>query len=199
MKTQLELVFETIHEGAVLIDEQGVIYRVNRAAQNIIQRNREELVGHSVDDTEWPNGNGEKTTFKSMLGSRSAGNEVKDMIVGIEHKNNEFHWIRVNTTHILNKLGKFEGAIIILEDVTGQKVEDEKETQAGKIKDIKQETRKIAHDFNNYFTAISGYAEILSEELASNKRLHCYVNRIATSIERACCLSNRLSEAGEKI
>ncbi len=201
MKTQLDILFETIREGAILIDEQGVIYRVNRAAQTIINRDKEELVGHSVDETEWPNVdiNGKKTPLKSMIGLQNRGNEVKDMIVGIEHSNNELHWIRVNSNHILNRLGKFEGAIIILEDVTDQNGDDTKVKQVKGVEDLKQETRKIAHDFNNQFTCISGYAEILSEELASNKRLHRYINKIVVSIKRACSLSTRLSEAGEKV
>ncbi|MGD8189664.1 sigma 54-interacting transcriptional regulator [Brevibacillus ginsengisoli] len=51
---QLEVLIESIHEGIIAIDEQGVITTCNQAAQELIQQDKSELIGKKMKDV-WPN------------------------------------------------------------------------------------------------------------------------------------------------
>ncbi|MCC0566103.1 sigma 54-interacting transcriptional regulator [Brevibacillus borstelensis] len=43
--TQLETLIESIHEGIIAIDERGLISNCNKTAQQLIQKNKQELIG----------------------------------------------------------------------------------------------------------------------------------------------------------
>lgn len=43
--TKLETLIESIHEGIIAIDDQGIVITCNRTAQQLIQRSKDELIG----------------------------------------------------------------------------------------------------------------------------------------------------------
>lgn len=51
---QLEVLIESIHEGIIAIDENGIITTCNQTAQQLIQKKKEELIGVSIEQV-WPN------------------------------------------------------------------------------------------------------------------------------------------------
>lgn len=59
-----------------------------------------------------------------------------------------------------------------------------------------QVASRIAHDFNNLLTLISGYAEILSGDLATNKKSKQMVNEIQITASRASLLTGQLQAIG---
>ena len=206
IKAQFECLFGTIHEGAILVDRDGVVIKVNQAAENMIGRKALDLLGNRFDASDWmvcrPDGTMVSLHKLFNLGVVKEIGQISDMIVGISPSKNCLHWIRVNSSKILNKLGRFEGVAIILEDITEKKyiLDEQKRLKeyVGKIENLERLVcfaRKVTHDFNNQFACAMGYADILSEELGDNKKLNTYAEKISSSIEKATSLSFKLQNA----
>lgn len=51
---QLEVLIESIHEGIIAIDEQGIITTCNQTAQELIHKTKAELIGKEMKEI-WPN------------------------------------------------------------------------------------------------------------------------------------------------
>ncbi|HAX92916.1 MAG TPA: hypothetical protein DCY25_03030 [Bacteroidales bacterium] len=54
----------------------------------------------------------------------------------------------------------------------------------------------IAHDLNNVLTIISGYAEMLRDDLADNESFKANAERILSAVDRAKSLTGKLLESG---
>jgi PAS domain S-box-containing protein len=84
-------------------------------------------------------------------------------------------------------------------DITARKAAESHLLQAQKLESIGRLAGGIAHDFNNMLFAIAGYAELLSEDLAVDRRGHldadealASVSAIAQATERATALTRQL-------
>jgi nitrogen-specific signal transduction histidine kinase len=84
------------------------------------------------------------------------------------------------------------GAVSIARDVTREQALEEQLRQAHRMEAIGQLAGGIAHDFNNLLTAVSGYAELLTEELGPGEPTTEYVTEIAGAARRGADLVRQL-------
>jgi len=94
---------------------------------------------------------------------------------------------------IVEALAGPDGATVqehgVTQDVTEQKLAEDRLYQAQKMEAVGQLTGGIAHDFNNLLAIIQGNAELLSEELESGKP---EVEEILDAVLRGAALTQRL-------
>lgn len=69
---------------------------------------------------------------------------------------------------------------------------EEQLRQSQRLESVGQLTGGVAHDFNNLLTVILGNAELLSEQLASNSRLHSLADMISRAAQRGAELTRHL-------
>jgi PAS domain S-box-containing protein len=77
-------------------------------------------------------------------------------------------------------------------DVSKRYETDERTRQSQKLEAIGQLTGGVAHDFNNLLTVILGNAELLSEELSREPKLHALAEMTVTAALRGAELTKRL-------
>ncbi|MCX7792909.1 MAG: transporter substrate-binding domain-containing protein [Thermodesulfovibrionales bacterium] len=82
--------------------------------------------------------------------------------------------------------------IIIANDITDKKEMEEKLRLAQKMEIIGRFTGSIAHDFNNYLTAIIGFSEIVSMKLNDYPELKRHIDAVLESAEKAASLIKQL-------
>jgi PAS domain S-box-containing protein len=88
------------------------------------------------------------------------------------------------------------GILTLIDDVTNHR-ELKAELRHAYTMEIRgQVASRIAHDFNNLITLISGYAEILSSDLQDNERALQMVNEIQSTASRASMLTTQLQAIG---
>jgi two-component system, cell cycle sensor histidine kinase and response regulator CckA len=88
------------------------------------------------------------------------------------------------------------GILTLIDDVTNHR-ELKAELRHAYTMEIRgQVASRIAHDFNNLLTLISGYAEILSGDLAENERAAQMVREIQSTASRASMLTTQLQAIG---
>ncbi len=92
--------------------------------------------------------------------------------------------------------GEEPGILTLIDDVTNHR-ELKAELRHAYTMEIRgQVASRIAHDFNNLLTLISGYAEILSNDLSSDDRSMQMVKEIQATASRASMLTGQLQTIG---
>lgn len=93
---------------------------------------------------------------------------------------------------IRNETGRAVRMVGSMEDVTEQRMLDERLRHSQKLETIGQLTGGVAHDFNNLLTVILGNAEILSDRLSEDESLKSLADMTISAAERGAELTNRL-------
>ena len=78
----------------------------------------------------------------------------------------------------------------MIEDVTGRKELEAQMREAQKMEAVGRLAGGIAHDFNNILTVVSGYTELLRDQLP--EEAHADVDTILDSVKRASDLTRQL-------
>jgi two-component system, cell cycle sensor histidine kinase and response regulator CckA len=91
----------------------------------------------------------------------------------------------------------------VMRDITSRKHLEEQLRQSQRLDSLGQLAGGVAHDFNNLLTIISGYSEMIREELDSDHSLREPVEEISLAAERATALTRQLlafsrRQAGER-
>jgi two-component system, cell cycle sensor histidine kinase and response regulator CckA len=80
----------------------------------------------------------------------------------------------------------------IAEDITERRVLEDQFRQSQKMEAVGRLAGGIAHDFNNLLTVVSGYTEVLLDELAPADPLHAKAEAIQQASDRATTLTRQL-------
>ena len=88
--------------------------------------------------------------------------------------------------------GSIWGAAFVITDVTERKRLEVQLRQAQKMEAVGQLAGGVAHDFNNLLTVISGYDQLLVNNLAAGDRCGVYAREIMNAAERASTLTRQL-------
>ncbi len=92
--------------------------------------------------------------------------------------------------------GEATGILTLIDDVTNNRELMAELRHAHAMEMRGQIASRIAHDFNNLLTLISGYAEILSSDLAGNERSLQMTREIQATSSRASMLTVQLQAIG---
>ena len=120
----LKSLLDNLHEGVVIHQSDTQIVYANRAASEIFGFSIEEMIGKKATDSAWffidehhkqllPHDYPISKLFDS-------GNNIVNMILGVQKSSGDFLWLDVNATIVTNIPDK-KTAMIIFNDVTDQK------------------------------------------------------------------------------
>ncbi len=124
--------------------------------------------------------------------------EVRDFEVQLRRLDGPPVWVSLTARAIRgpdSQILSYEGAMT---DVSDRKALETQLIQAQKMEAIGQLAAGVAHDFNNMLTAISGYAELLDEDLGPEDAHHGSVEEIRHAAARAATLTRQLLAFGRR-
>jgi PAS domain S-box-containing protein len=101
-------------------------------------------------------------------------------------------WAELDLEPIFDASGAHTHWIGILRDVSERRLLEEQLYHAQKLEAVGRLAGGVAHDFNNLLTAISGFSELLLEELPPGTGPHGEVQQIKSAAERATALTRQL-------
>ena len=169
---------EAMSDGFFTLDGEGRFTYLNPQSEALLERRGEDLIGEFV----WE-------AFPETAGSR----------FGVEYRRALSERVPVRFEESYEPLGRTfearaypvaEGLAVYFTDVTDERVRDERVRQAQRLEAIGRVTATVAHDFNNFLTAIGGFAGLGQD--ASQESGREYFAEIASASERAVALTRQL-------
>ena len=100
--------------------------------------------------------------------------------------------VRISGRAVASSDGPSDALEAIAEDITARRVLEDQFRQAQKMEAVGRLAGGIAHDFNNLLMVISGYTEILLDQLAPEHSLHAKAESIQQASDRASALTRQL-------
>jgi two-component system, cell cycle sensor histidine kinase and response regulator CckA len=120
----------------------------------------------------------------------------QDSVHGVElewrRKDGSMFAVRCDTHVVMDSEGYLEFLETFVEDVTERREMELQLRQGQKMEAIGRLAGGIAHDFNNLLGVISGYAELVSEQIDPVGEVHNSVEQIRKAAERASALTRQL-------
>lgn len=129
VEQRFDALIDTISEGVLLMDSRGVFRDCNRAAQSILGRSSDDIVGSRFNDDSWnglredgtPLPNAEFPFWRAYVERETVPNEV----MGIYPPDAPPRWIRVNAQPLFHDGDEEPYAVLVcFDDITDEKLKE---------------------------------------------------------------------------
>jgi len=190
--------FENAAQGILSIDAAGSILSFNAMAEKIFGYPREQIVGKKLEvlmpETRAETHEQHRRQYFATPRSRPMGLGMD--LVGRRQDGSEFP-VEISLSHIPTAGGTV--AVAFVNDVS-ERLRAENERQklertlehATKMEAVGRLAGGIAHDFNNLLTALSGFAEVVLDELPEDHPLYQGAKETLKTCQRSASLVRRL-------
>jgi len=190
----LSLTLDSIAEGVIVCDSNGNITRINPAAEKLLERSRQEVVGKYFDEvlllTNIENNERVQGLLYEVI--KKASPIVFEQAVNLISKLDKNRLVMCSSAPIINPLQHVTGAVLIINDITEKNKQDNQLRRSQKMEALGKLTGGIAHDYNNMLGIVMGYAELLQAALSEQPKLTDYVQQIYRASERGAKLTAKL-------
>ncbi|MDX9753298.1 MAG: PAS domain S-box protein [bacterium] len=197
--------YETMNQGVVYQDRDGIIIRANPAAAEILGLTLDQVMGRTSHDHRWDAIHEDGSPFPgkdhpSMVALRT-GAAVHNVIMGIFHPiQNTYRWILVDAHPEFQPNESTPSQIITtFTDITEIKqIQEEKEKlqnqliQSQKMEAVGRLAGGVAHDFNNMLGVIIGHADIALMQMKPENPFYSDLKEILKAAQRSADLTRQL-------
>jgi two-component system NtrC family sensor kinase len=171
-----ETTFNALAEGIAVVGPDGAILRANLALAALVEVPERELVGQNFRALL----SGAAEAVSGLIEASYREERTAPLVVRLEHNN------RVLRLTAAPLAGVEPGSVVILiEDVTEQRLLEAQIIQNDKMASIGQLVSGVAHELNNPLTSIAGLAELLLERPAHPELPREHLRVIHDQAERA--------------
>jgi PAS domain S-box-containing protein len=197
-------VLDASPNAIVAVDEGGLVVYANPQTARTFGYRPDELLGRPVEaliPERIAAGHARRrAAFTALAVARPMGIGLE--LAGRRRDGTEFP-VEISLSPLDTPTGRRVFATIV--DITARKTAEAQLLQAQKLESIGRLAGGIAHDFNNMLFAIRGYAEMLEEDLAPERRAeldpdlaHANAAAITNVVERATLLTTQLLAFGRR-
>jgi PAS domain S-box-containing protein len=181
---------ETSNDLIWSVDAEGRCTFVNRgAAQRILGYEPEEILGHPFTEFMVPERAQQDVETFARTKEGEANFHYESELV---RKDGTPVQIRCNAIAVRDEHGKVVGVTGTATDITEHKRLEEQFRQAQKMQAIGRLAGGVAHDFNNLLTVITGYSELLLQEVQFTDASRDLIREIIRAADRAAALTRQL-------
>ncbi|PYP00978.1 MAG: hybrid sensor histidine kinase/response regulator [Gemmatimonadetes bacterium] len=179
---------EGVRDVIFALSPEGTITSLNPAFETITGSRREDWVGRPFENLVHP----EDLPFALELLGRVVRGDLRAVSqFRVATAKGDYRMGEFSATPPLLE-GRLIGILGIGRDVTERVQLEQQLRQAQKMEAVGRLAGGIAHDFNNILTAITGYADLLLEDLRPSDSRHQDVAEIRKAADRAAGLTRQL-------
>jgi two-component system, NtrC family, sensor kinase len=184
-----ENILESMDAGILVLDLDGKTARWNRAMESLYGRNRDEVLGRTLDEV-FP-----EAFLEALRGSLVLGRtEEIDHIYKLHLPTADGRSLMVNVSVAPFQLvsGERRGTVLIVDDVT-ERIDLENQLQhSEKMASIGLLAAGVAHEVNTPLAGISSYTQLLLGQVEPGDPLHPLLEKIEKQSFRAAKIINNL-------
>ncbi len=184
----------SIADAVVATDRKGRITFLNPVAEALTGWTAAEARGKAAEDVLRLIDAGTRQTIDNPLTRVLAGGTVvtaADQTILVSRSGTEAP-IEHNAAPVRGGRGELYGAILVFRDIGKRRQLEEQAMHAEKMDAVGRLAGSVAGDFNNMFTVISGYGELLRGEISPDSPARKFVDEIVYAGERAASLTRHL-------
>ncbi len=197
-------VIAAMAEGVVVLDATGQVTDVNDAAETLLRRSEDGLIGGRLFDGGvtpiHPDGTPCDEAALPFQKTLNDGIPVRNVVVGLRYEGSRITWLSVNVQPVGHHGHELEGGVVVsLNDVTETIREKDQREQvaiqvqnAQKLESLGVLAGGIAHDFNNLLVGILGNASLALMEIEEESPARELLEQIETTSMRAAELTNQM-------
>lgn len=193
-EAHLTALLETIPNGIISIDTNGIIRSMNQTAEAMFGYSTDEAVGQNVTIfMDSPHAENHDAYMKNYLETRQSSGIIGSGARQIEakRKNGELFPAELSVGELqTDDSHLFVG---VVRDITDRVAMEKQLQQSQKLEAVGQLTGGVAHDFNNLLTVIMGNLQLLERTLrdADEKSVQ-RINKVMTAAKSGADLTRRL-------
>ncbi len=207
IRQERELLFVTlasIGEGVIVADLEGKVLLMNRAAERLTGYKLDEVRGKPTREVVRLLDERTLLPFSDpierVLETRKGMNMSGDLLL-LSRDGNRVS-VAVSVSPIRGEEGKVMGAVLVLRDVTEEKILQREMINRGKLESVSLLARGLAHDFNNLLAGIVGNLDLAQLFLENKDQAQVYISDAQKAALRATHLTQQLlafAKSGEPI
>ena len=174
----------------VTLDSEGHILTVNDECLRKLGRTELEVIGKTIGSFSTPDGVREAETRWRPLLRRSG--HLKGISFPLVTKEGRIVNTVLSANAIRNDSGAVTRSLVVMIDVSEQKLAEEQLRQAQKMESIGNLTGGIAHDFNNLLAVILGNLQLLQRSVSEDAKLGKLADNAVEATLRGAQLTKQL-------
>jgi len=201
---QYRTLFETMVQGVLCHDPEGLVQSANPAAATILGQPVDRIVGRNLFTEGWfgldedgaPLAAGDSPPGRAA----ASGRAVEDVVLGLHRPGGEVRLVRTTSVpRFQPEQSRPYQVYTVFEDITERRQAAAEKaaiqarlTQSQKMESLGLMAGGVAHDFNNLLMGILGNAELLRDALPPASPLQDNVNLVELAAQRAARLTRGL-------
>lgn len=152
-------ILRCLPSAVIVFDSEGLVTSFNRRAEEITGLHSRDAIGKSISDV----------IGRESLPKRSSSGSVEGEI---SYSNSRGETLQLKTMHsfLVDDLGHTEGEILILHDITREKMLEENLARGKRLAAMGEMAAKLAHEIRNPLGGIELFASNLKKQLLDNPR-----------------------------
>jgi PAS domain S-box-containing protein len=186
---QLAAAINQAVEAVVITDGTGNVFYINPAFETITGYLSDDILGRNLKIL--VKGAQEGDFYENILKEIVSGRTWKGRITCLRKGGTTF-MADGSASPVSGEGDVTRGFVFVLRDITEDLKLEERFRQSQKMEAIGSLAGGIAHDFNNILYPMTGYAEILQEDLPPDSPLQNYVAQILKAANRAADLVSQI-------
>ncbi len=161
-------ILQNIRSGLLTVDREGVVTRINPAAEEILGLTERKMLGHSLTGI---TSGGMEDLADVVLPVACGAEPVPRGEVEILRRGNTVP-LGLSVNPVIAEGGAQDGAIVIFTDLTREKEMSARIREADRMAAVGELAASIAHEIRNPLASIRGCVEILDSELELDGHLN---------------------------
>ncbi len=190
----LQAILENLGEAVIAVDHSHTVKYINKKACELLGVKENEVLQQQL-----------QTIFKTREDDlvKNQDSNLKSLVLIPEYKPS--FPIELIKSSITNEKQEYQGDVIIFNDIT-KRLADEHDKEemhnklfhASKLATIGTLSSGIAHELNNPLSVISGFTDILSNQLQDNEMQFSMCSKISKAVERMTRITKHLLKSSRK-
>ncbi len=191
----LNSILNSMGEGVVVADRAGDFLMFNPQAARILGKS---VAG--VSAASWADHFGLFLSDRATrlpehvdpLACAISGDQISEQELYVRDKGREDAVVAVTGAPLKDEHGQIAGGVVVLRDVTEQRMLQQQLSQSQKMEAIGRLAGGIAHDFNNLLVVIDSYSELVARTFSGDDQRREDLQQVMAASKRAAALTKQL-------